>query len=139
MIDVRSRVHRILRPLAGFRDLQESAEWPAALDPKPVLAASETVLGIYTDEPTDFSDAVVFTTQGLHVRSEKSWLQILYSDIERAVPPASKTGVTGFGILRRDGSEVWLPVRGSKSGRFYDAFEVLRFVDRVKDDVTSAR
>lgn len=138
MIDVRSRVHRILRPLAGFRDLQESPEWPAVLDPKPVLAASETALGIYTDEPMNFSDAIVFTTQGLHVRSEKSWLQILYSDIERAVPPASKTGVTGFGILRRDGTEVWLPVRGSKAGRFYDAFEVLRFVDRVKDDVTSA-
>jgi hypothetical protein len=138
MIDVRSRVHRILKSLAGFRDLQERSEWPAALDPKPVLSASETALGIYTDEPTNFSDAIVFTTQGLHVRREKSWLQILYSDIERAIPPASKTGVTGFGILRRDGTEVWLPVTGSKGGRFYDAFEVLRFVNRVKDDVTSA-
>lgn len=137
MVDIRSRVHRILSPLAGFRDLQEGSEWPTALDAKPVLAASETALGIYTDEPTNFSDAIVFTTQGLHVRRGRSWLQILYSDVERAIPPASKIGVTGFGILRRDGAEVWLPVRGSKGGRFYDAFEVLRFVDRVKDDVTS--
>jgi len=124
--------------LADFIDLQENPEWPAALDPKPVLATSETVLGIYTDASETFSDAIVFTTEGLHVRCEKSWLQVLYSDIERAVPPASKTGVTGFTILRRDGSEVWLPVRGSKDGRFYDAFEVLRFVDRVKGDMASA-
>ncbi len=137
MVDVRSRVHRILKPLAGFRDLQDRSQWPVVLHPRPVLAATEMALEIYSDEPTNFSDAIVFTTQGLYVHREKSWLRILYSDIERIVPPASKTGVTGFGIAKRDGTEVWLPVRGSREGRFYNAFEVLRFVDRVKDDVAS--
>jgi hypothetical protein len=44
----------------------------------------------------------------------------------------------GFSIVRRNGSEVWLPVKGSKAGRFYDAFSVLRFVDRVISDLKKA-
>jgi len=129
MVDVRSRVHRILKRLSNFRELSGGSELPLA------LGASEEAVGIYFNDISGFSSAILFTTEGLYLHQDESWLRVLYSDIARTVLPSAKTEVSGFGLLLRDGTEIRLPVRGSRDGRFYDAFEVLRFVDRVRADM----
>jgi hypothetical protein len=136
MVEIRSRAHRILKPLSNYRDLSEDTESTVALPLGLTLSAFEQTLGIYTNEAANFSDAIVFTTKGLYLRRDNSWAQVLYSDIERTVSTNSKTEITGLTILLRDGGEFWLPVRHTKAGRFYDAFEVLRFLDRVRNDMT---
>jgi hypothetical protein len=138
MIDIRSRAHRILQPMSHYYDLSKCSGWLGALDFRPALGASEAVLGLYSLDIGGFSDAIVFTTLGLYLRSGQSWSPISYTEIERASAPTSKEHVTGFSIRKRDDGEIWIPVAGSKDGRFYDAFEVLRFVHRAKTDALSA-
>jgi hypothetical protein len=52
-----------------------------------------------------------------------------------ARPRESKVDVNGLAILRRGGADYWLPVRGSQSDKFYDAFDVIRFRGRLRDDL----
>ena len=137
MVDVRSRMHRILKRMPKFREISERSDLSILLATGLMLSASEEALGIYANDELSFSDAILFTTEGLYLHQNECWRRVLYSDIARPVLPSSKREVTGFSLLLRDGTELHLPVTGSKDGRFYDAFEVLRFVDRVKDDVAS--
>jgi len=120
-----------------FRELSGRSDLSDLLAGGLALGASEEALGIYANDASSLSDAILFTTEGLYLHQDKGWLRVLYSDIAQAVLPSSKSKVTGFNLLLRDGIEIRLPVKGSKDGRFYDAFEVLRFVDRVKDDVAA--
>jgi hypothetical protein len=94
MIDIRSRAHRILQPMSHYYDLSECSGWLAALDFRPALGASEAVLGLYSLDIGGFSDAIVFTTLGLYLRSGQSWSPISYAEIERASAPTSKEHLT---------------------------------------------
>lgn len=102
-----------------------------------MLSPSEEGLGVYINNVSSLSDSILFTTKALYVRKDERWQRVLYADIERTVLPHSKREVTGFSLLLRNGTEIQLSVTGSKDGRFYDAFEVLRFLDRVRHDVAS--
>jgi len=93
MVDVRSRAHRILKPLSRYQDLSEGGELLVPLASPPTLRESERLLGIYTTMPHQFLDAILFTTVALYVRQDVSWIQVPYSDIERTVLPQSKTDV----------------------------------------------
>jgi hypothetical protein len=137
MIEINSRVHRILKPLAAFREFHKDSDWPSALEPRPVLDEAERALGVYSDDLPTFSNAIIITTRGLYVRSGRTWMQILYSEIKQTISPPSKAP-TGLEIVKRDGVKIWLPVSGAQEGRFYDAFEILRFVSRVTNDIASA-
>lgn len=138
MVDVRSRAHRILKPLSHYQDLSEGGELLIPLPSPPTLHDPERLLGIYTTLPHEFSDAILFTTAALYVRQNASWLKLPYSEIEHTVPPESKQNVTGFSVKHRNAGEVWITVKGSKAGRFFDAFTVLRFIDRVISDLKKA-
>ena len=136
MVEVRSRVHRILKPIQNFRYLPEGSGVPQEFCAGLTLDASEEALGIYVnDVSTSSRDALLVTTESLYLHRDRSWQRIPYLSIERTVPPLSKSEVTGFTVLLQDGTEIWLPVRGVRNDRFYDAFEILRFIDRVKEDV----
>lgn len=135
MVDVRSRAHRILKPMLRFRDFSDGSESSSTLPGGPILSASEEAIGIYANDESGRLDDILFTTEGLYLQGDQSWLRVFYADMDRTVPPSSKKEVTGLGILLRDGTEIWLPVRGSTDGKFYDAFEILRFLDRVVDDM----
>jgi hypothetical protein len=132
MIEVRSRAHRILKPLANYSDLT-GAELSTALSSAPKLSPSEEPIGIYWNQRSNTCDAILFTTDGLYQREPESWRRILYSDIDRAISPSNETNVTGLNILLKDGTEIWLSVKGSARGRFFDAFEVVRFLNRLTE------
>jgi len=134
MVDAYSRAHRILKPLQHYSDLSQFDTLPAALMPGPMLVDSEQILGVYTTD-ADSSEAILFTTAGMYTFNNKSWLKLSYKEIERTILPESKVEVSGFFIVLRNSEKIWLSVKGSKSGRLYDAFEVARFVDRVVSDI----
>jgi hypothetical protein len=56
-------------------------------------------------------------------------------NLSTPLSPDSKSEIAGLTILQQDGSRCFLPVRGHKAGRFFDAFGVLRFLDRVRTDI----
>ena len=135
-IGVDSRAKRILTRLAAYLELSEPADLTSLLEAAPRLRASEVALGIYRNDPASFTDSILFTSVGLYIHSDDgSWAHVAYSDIERTIPPESKVHVTGFNVRCRDGRQVWVPVRGAHAGKFYDAFEVTRFLNRARIDV----
>jgi hypothetical protein len=135
-IGVDSRAKRILTPLAAYQELSEPADLTNLLEAAPRLRASEKALGIYKNDPASVADSILFTSAGLYIHSDDgSWVHVAYSDIERTIPPESKVDVTGFSVRCRDGRQVWVPVKGARAGKFYDAFEVARFLDRARIDV----
>jgi hypothetical protein len=134
VIEVFSRAHRILKPLSGYHDLSENRIWPIGAYLCPTLNDGEYPLGLYVNDPINFHDTILFTNLSLYILQEKLWVQIAYAEIERVISPNSKSETTGITIIRHDGREFFLPVRGVRAGRFFDAFEVLRFFDRIRAD-----
>jgi hypothetical protein len=132
---IRSRAHRILEPLSQYRDISERKNWPVGVPSGPALDDSECLIGLYINDPSDFVDTILFTDRGLYLLRDASWTRLLYTEIENVVSQESKSDVGGLNILRRDGGEFLLPVRGVSGSRFYDAFEVSRFLNRARVDV----
>jgi hypothetical protein len=140
MVEVRSRVHRILRRMPNFTYLPEGSAALPEICAGLTLSPSEEALGIYVnDVSTSSREALLVTTENLYLDRNRSWLRVPYLSIDRTIPPPSKSEVTGFTVLLRDSTEIWLPVSGVKNDRFYDAFEILRFIDRVKEDFASKK
>jgi hypothetical protein len=136
-VDIHSRAHRTLKALSWYSDLSGDGKLPPGAPQPPVLQPDDVPIGAYVNGPTGFSDLVLFTTNGIYVYRSDKWEEAKYRDINRTIAPESKEAVTGFNMLLQDGRNFWLPITGSKSGRFFDAFEVLRFVDRVVADIAS--
>lgn len=135
-MNVRSRVHRILRPISAFKDLT-AGDWPANGPALPILTPDEVALGAYSNDWSNYSDVVLFTSKSIYVLSASGWDGVEFKEIERTVAPSDKKGVTGFSLVLRNHKILWLPIGGSRLGRFFDAFEVLRFVNRVLEDMHS--
>lgn len=133
-MNVLSRVHRILRPIPAFRDLTVG-QWPADAPALPNLALGEVALGAYSNDWSNYSDIVLFTTNSIYVLSAGLWSGVAFEQVEGSVAPSNKDNVTGFSLILRDKRTFWLPIGGSRLGRFYDAFEVLRFVNRILEDI----
>jgi hypothetical protein len=134
MTEVASRAHRILKPLTAYRDVLENKNWPAGAPAGPTLDDTEYHLGLYINDSINFLDSILFTNCGLYIFNGQVWTRVLYSEIARVISPNGKSEIAGLSILRRDGNEFFLPVRGITANRFYDAFEILRFLDRVRAD-----
>lgn len=135
MTTVQSRAHRILKRLAGYESVNVNGgtypgvSWTGVAD-------QEELVGIYRNTPSSLEKALLFTRNGIYLRGASGWRRLLaYESLDRIVSPTTKTDVTGLSIQLVDGSSVWLPVRGAKNDRTFDAFEVWRFLLRVKADL----
>jgi hypothetical protein len=135
MVDIQSRAHRILKPLKNYFDLSENGKLPKFVPAGLVVDTTDKLVGLYASDLDELSDIVLFTTTSIYFWHRDQWEKVMYDEIQRTIFPPDKTIVTGFTILKKDGNEFWLPVKGVKGGRFYDAFEILRFLDRVRDDL----
>ena len=133
-MNVLSRAHRTLKTLINYHDLSGSDRLPDSAPTLPALSAGESVVGAYVNDPSAFSDLVLFSTGGIYVFRVGRWEHVPFVKIVRTVAPENKEKVSGFMLQLNDGNSFWVPVTGSKAGRFFDAFEVLRFVDRVLAD-----
>jgi hypothetical protein len=136
-MDIFSRAHRTLKSVKNYVDLSGDASLPDGAPQLPVLKSSEEPVGAYISDRVKFSDLILFTTQAIYVHRAGRWDGVPLSAITGTRGPASKEEVSGFTLLLNDGGEFWLPVAGSHGGRFFDAFAVLRFVDRVIEDQRS--
>jgi hypothetical protein len=76
----------------------------------------------------------VVTNLGLHVRREQKWEFIDYRQIKEHEIVSPKETVGELLVRLTNQESVLLPIRGGK-GRFRDAFEFMRFIDRVTSDL----
>jgi len=90
--------------------------------------------GVYENLPAEANEAVVETNLGLYVRREQKWEFIDYRQIKEVDIVAPKETVGELLVRLTNQESVLLPIRGGK-GRFRDAFEFMRFIDRVTSDL----
>ena len=131
MIDPASRAHRILRPMNSYVDVIENPAWMDRLLSRPEIEVDEVILGMYINNILSLENTVAFTTSALYLLDGSSWMELKYSDIDQVISPKDKYSVKGVEIVRKDKGNFWLPIFGCKDGKFYDAFEVARFLLRL--------
>lgn len=128
---VRSKVHRILRAIPSFSSCERWNDAAHLAQLGSPLRPDESLLGYYQDQPGRIDETILFTDQGLYVRETESWAAARYTDILSTDWLGSqKTEAAGIELRLASGETLTLPVRGGND-RFRDAFEVLRFMNRV--------
>ena len=113
----------------------EEKGWPGGAPARPAFQDAEYPIGIYVNDCVTFGETILFTDQALYLYKDKAWTQLQYAEIAEVSSPNTKSDVAGVSILRHNGREFFVPVRGVRADRFDDAFEVLRFLDRVRTDI----
>jgi hypothetical protein len=132
-VDVKSRASRILRRLASYSDLTRgSPVVPLWLREIP-LQEGEHCLGIYENAPGGAADSVLVTNLGLHVCCGSRREYVAFDEIESVTTHQAKTEVTELEVHRRDGRVTQVPVSGGHD-RLRDAWEFVRFLNRVRED-----
>lgn len=112
---------RVLTKLPGFT---LRARRPAEVQ----LRNGEHVLGAYRARTG--APPTVFTDHGIHAVSGRGWRFVPYDELGR-IPMPPKTPVpTTLTVGTRHGDNIVIPVRTDE--RTSDAYELLRFFDRVK-------
>jgi hypothetical protein len=99
-----------------------------------VLQERETLIGVYENVIGAQDESIVITDVGLRLSHHGEWLFIDYRQIERVVGPPDKQNVDGLTVHLVTGAIVQIPVRGG-ADKFRDAFEFVRFLMRVVQDV----
>jgi hypothetical protein len=96
------------------------------------LGAGENPIGVYDNHTGSMQERILITNKGVYIYRENGWDSIRYEEIDSVGTPESKD-VEGLTVRFVDGSSTEIPVRG-KRGKFRDAFEFLRFLNRVAVD-----
>jgi hypothetical protein len=129
-VTVKSRAHRTLRHLQSY-------EMAPSLDltrlRTPPLREGECWLGVYWNNPQQIDDSILFSDQRLCVHRSESWTCIDYASISDVTVPHQKHTANGL-TIHHGTEETYVPIRGGES-KLRDAWEVLRFLDRVREDL----
>lgn len=131
---LRSRIHRILLPMASFQPIS-NVDSPS-YDHLQSLRQGEILLGIYYNAPAELEGAVWITTRGLYVlRGDQREVADYSEMIDVRVPDMprdQKLSVDTLLVSTRT-AEITVPIKGGE-GRFRDVWQFLRFLLRVRDD-----
>ncbi|WP_295841598.1 hypothetical protein [uncultured Xanthomonas sp.] len=123
-----SRAHRILR---GTYNFTSSTEDPAV--PKEFNDVSlGKFIGIYHNKADSIGD-VAFFFDGLAWAEGSMMRMVRYDEMARATVPQGKNDLCVL-IQLIHGGEVLIPVTGT-DGRFFDTMQVIRFINRVVEDL----
>ncbi len=131
---VKTRVTRILKPLVNFRTIKDGSLPVFPSLPELAFKEGEDCYGVYENLSAEADEAVVVTNLGLHFCREQKWEFIDYRQIKEVEIASPKETVDELLVHLTNQESVLLPIRGGK-GRFRDAFEFMRFIDRVTSDL----
>jgi hypothetical protein len=135
---VKTRVARILKPLLNFRPIKAGSLAVSPSLPAFVLKEGEECYGVYENLPAEAYETVAVTNLGLHVLRKKKWQFVDYRQIRKVDLVSPKRNVSELLVRLTNQESVLLPIRGGK-GRFRDAFEFMRFIDRVTSDLRAKK
>ena len=114
--------------MANYRKASPTDDWPSELADGRLGEA----IGCYRNPEPEGEVVGIFADGMAWLESGRS-IKLRFVDLAHAELPSGKES-EGLLLLLRDGQRQQLPVKG-KSGRFFDSMEILRFVDRVLQDV----
>ncbi len=120
--------HRILNSIPSYKKFGDANDWP--------LKLSSQYLGdpIGRYRNSEFADDVIgIFTNGLVWFEGDNLVELRFSDISELMLVNGKES-EGLLLKIRDGRQLQLPVNGQR-GRFFDSMEMLRFLDRVIQDL----
>jgi hypothetical protein len=129
----KSRAHRTLRLLKSYRSVGDCAELTGQL---PALPPNDSWLGIYFNRTASIENAVAFSTEQLLVHVGNRWNSLRYEEILDTRIQQEKTSASEI-LVRTQAGDVIVPVTGG-AGTTRDVFEVLRFLNRVREDLRKA-
>lgn len=89
-------------------------------------------IGSYRN-PGPEGEVIGIFADGMAWRQSDRSIEIRFADLAQVELPSGKES-EGLLLLLRDGRRQQLPVKGQR-GRFFDSMEMLRFVDRVMQDL----
>ena len=131
---LKSRVHRILRGLPSFRSTADATvALPDGYEGHR-LADGEQVLGLYTNTADDHREDILVTTHGLHLGPSGQTKFIAYQQISHVDTLQPKHPLSTLRLHLESGEVMDLPIAGGHD-RFRDAWEFMRYLDRVTRDI----
>jgi hypothetical protein len=133
------RFERTLNTLENYHDLKKDKGWLSKLSGFQKRSEFEDLLGVYINDKDTLENTVVFSDTCIYLFREKKWECILFSDMVRTTFSESKNKITGFELSKKDGSTFWIPITGSKNDRFFDVFQVIRYIDRILEIEKASR
>lgn len=133
-MNVQSRAHRTLRRLASYKSERSIDEVVTVL---PSLRLGEEWVGVYKNEAESLNEAVAFSSTGVYMHNSDEWTAFDYAEILQNTIVDEKANAREV-LVRTSTSTFRVQIRGGE-GRQRDVFEVLRFLNRVKQDVSEAR
>ena len=128
---VQARVHRIIKRLGGFRDPRflENALFPD-------LPENFIILALYENNFSFPEDNIVIGYVEMLLRRNGAWVGIPYLEISEVnLPGSDKRAYWRLHLVTKAGPIIELPLLGGPE-RKVDCYEFLRFLNRVREDLS---
>lgn len=122
------RAHRILAALTNYEKVDRESDRLSMFG----NAGLGELIGCYRN-PGPQTEMVGVFDHGLVWTGSGGLITLRFSEIAEASLVSGKES-EGLLLTTRDGQQIQLPIKGQR-GRFYDSMEMLRFVDRVMQDL----
>lgn len=127
-MDTAVRAHRILGAMANYQKANSTDDSLLRL----TNGRLGEPIGCYRNpEPED--DVIGIFADGLAWHEGGHSVELRFSDVSKVTLISGKES-EGLLLNMQDGKQLRLPVRGQR-GRFFDSMEMLRFLDRVMEDL----
>lgn len=122
------RAHRILRETCNFISSTDGSAIPKEFSDVSLGA----FIGIYQNGSDGIGD-VAFFFDGLAWSEDSIMRKVRYDEMTRATVPHGKNDLcVSIQLIR--GGEILIPVTGT-NGKFFDTMQVIRFINRVVEDL----
>lgn len=122
------RAHRILSALAHYKEAGKADDWPLEVSGEHL----GDPIGWYRNPGTQ-GEVVGIFADGLAWSQDGHPVALKFADIAEVMLSHGKES-EGLLLKLRNGTLLPLPIKG-RQGRFVDAMEMLRFLDRVMQDL----
>lgn len=127
-MDTAVRAHRTLAAMANYHNASPADDWLQEL----AYGRLGKAIGCYRN-PGPEGEVIGFFADGLAWFEDGRSVAIRFADVSEVTLPSGKES-EGLLLKMQDGKELRLPVKGQR-GRFFDSMEMLRFLDRVLQDL----
>lgn len=127
-MDIAVRAHRILGAMANYQKASSTDDWV----PRLADGRLGEPIGCYRN-PGPEGEVIGIFADGLAWYEGGRSVELRFTDVLEVTLPSGKES-EGLLLHMQDGKQFRLPVKGRR-GRFFDSMEMLRFLDRVMQDL----
>jgi hypothetical protein len=127
-MDTSARAYRILGAMANYQKASSTDNWL----PKLADGRLGEPIGCYRN-PEPEGEVIGIFADGLAWYEGGRSVELRFADVSEVNLPSGKES-EGLLVNMQDGRQLRLPVKGRR-GRFFDSMEMLRFLDRVTQDL----